>query len=103
MRVTASPQPLLCVQPSPVPGIPWLQDTGLAAAIAPSQCSAEPFPALCPLPADNKPWAPAQAGWLPIRSVCVHAKSLATSEVATPSEENLLQSIETTLLLDQRP
>lgn len=31
------------------------------------------------------------------------AKGLGTSEVATPSEENLLQSIKTTLLLDLRP
>lgn len=63
-----------------------------------------PLPsALCPLPADNKPWAPAQTGWLPVCSVCVDAKGLATSEVATPSEENLLQSVETTLLLEVRP
>lgn len=43
-------QPLLYTQPPPVhSGIPRLHDTGLAAAIAPSQCSAEPLPALCPL------------------------------------------------------
>lgn len=63
-----------------------------------------PLPsALCPLLAENKLWALAQTGWLPVCSVCVDAKGLATSEVATPSEENLLQSIETTLLLDLRP
>lgn len=96
-------QPSLCLQPPPVTGIPWLQDTGLAAANAPSQSSAEPLSALCPLPADNKPWAPAQTGCLPICWVCVDAKGLATSQVATPREESLLQNIETTLLLDLRP
>lgn len=97
--VTAPPQPPLCIQPPPVPGMPQLQAQGWQLQLHHPNA----LQSLFLRSAGNKPWAPAQTGWLPICSVWVGAKGLATSEVASPSEENLLQSIETTLLPDQRP
>lgn len=63
----APPLPSLFTQPSPETGDLQPRDSGLIAAISPSQPMAEALPTLYPLAADNKLRAWAWTGWL---SVC---------------------------------